>query len=632
MMNKLLNMLMVCFMTLLITQTADAGVYTEGKIDNGRKSVYVAGNPDFYPIEYYNKETNQYEGVMPDILRTVSENIGIDFTYLHIAGNSQTELAENLLTGIVSAYVTDGNESYAKDKVTVLSYLYKEKMVNIGWAFTEIADKELIETLKNEAKKITEKEINGYFVSNSNSKPQDKTWIIIISILCCILFAAVIVLILLKLKNAKEQIRDTKMTDAETGIGNLVYFENVFENTIFEFSRDSYYIAYIIIDSNYLQAYYGEAIVVDSVKYTANLLSSYVKQGEIAARITENGFVFAYQKNNIDEAKCLLEEIIKKLNLYIEADEDNMKTIFHAALYNLNHSDRNCGLLLFNLRKNCSRLMGTDTEITICDSKMINSAIEEKQMTESIINGFENHEFKLYLQFIVDNKTKDIVSAEALSRWDNPEKGILGPGKYIPVMEASGFITMLDYYMFEMTCRQLHKWKDTELGAITISCNFTRITLSEEDFIDKIKEIVSKYIFDNSQLIIEITEDAIEKNRASAMENVRKCKEMGFRIALDDMGSGYTSLINLCEYPIDIVKIDRDILLKADKKSGRDLFIGIIALAHSLNLKVVCEGVENEEQNALVSETECDLVQGWYYSNVFSVHEGEKFARQYQKN
>ena len=122
---------------------------------------------------------------------------------------------------------------------------------------------------------------------------------------------------------------------------------------------------------------------------------------------------------------------------------------------------------------------------------------------------------------------------------------------------------------------------------------------------------------------------AIEKNFENAMNNIVDCKKMGFKIALDDIGCGYTSLINLCDYPIDIVKIDRNILLKTDKKNGKELFNGIIALAHNLNLKVVSEGVETEEQATLVGNSECDLIQGFYYSTVFSCSEAESFARKY---
>ena len=144
--------------------------------------------------------------------------------------------------------------------------------------------------------------------------------------------------------------------------------------------------------------------------------------------------------------------------------------------------------------------------------------------------------------------------------------------------------------------------------------------------------ISNSYDFDKSMLAIEITEDAIEKDRETATNNVKLCKELGFKVYLDDLGSGYTSLENLCDYPIDVVKIDRDILLKTESEKGKDLFAGIIALAHSLNIKVICEGVETEEQNKLVSASLCDFIQGWYYSKALPLEECERFVNMYKTN
>lgn len=255
----------------------------------------------------------------------------------------------------------------------------------------------------------------------------------------------------------------------------------------------------------------------------------------------------------------------------------------------------------------------------------------EKILINKIRYGLKNKEFKMHLQFIVDNKTKRIVSSEALSRWETSEGEVVMPGKYIGLMEKSGLIIKFDYYMFEMVCDKLSKWGDTDFKEITISCNFTRITISEKDFVAKIKDIAERYEFDRSKLIMEITEDAIEKNLDVARDNIIKAKELGFRIALDDIGSGYTSLISLGEYPIDIVKIDREVLLLSEKESGKKLFLGIISLIHNLNLKVVCEGVETEEQNTLVSESDCDYIQGWYYSKALPEASAEIFYKEYMK-
>ncbi len=263
------------------------------------------------------------------------------------------------------------------------------------------------------------------------------------------------------------------------------------------------------------------------------------------------------------------------------------------------------------------------------DTYFEHADMEVNENIQNILKGLENDEFKMYLQFIVDNKTKKIVAAEALSRWISKEKGIIGPGNYISIMEDTGLITRHDFYMFSLACRQLEKWKNTRYEDISISCNFTRITLSEEDFAENLKNICEKYDFDRSKLAIEITEDAMEKDMGIATRNVLVCKELGFKVYLDDLGCGYTSLSNLCDYPIDVVKIDRDILLKTETQRGRDLFSGIIALAHCIGAQVVCEGVETEGQNTLVSETKCDYIQGWYYSKALPPEECELFANSY---
>lgn len=275
-----------------------------------------------------------------------------------------------------------------------------------------------------------------------------------------------------------------------------------------------------------------------------------------------------------------------------------------------------------------SKNFSNDLRKVFCDIKSITS---EKTLLNKIKNGFKNQEFKMHLQFVVDNKTKRIVSGEALSRWETSDGEVIMPGKYIGLMEKSGLIVQFDYYMFERVCEKLSKWVGTAFEDVAISCNFTRITISEKDFISKIKSIAEKYEFDRSKLIIEITEDSIEKNLNIAKNNIINVKELGFHIALDDIGSGYTSLISLCEYPIDIAKIDRDILLLTEKESGKKLFLGIISLLHKLNLKVVCEGVETHEQNALAYESDCDYIQGWYYSKALPEKSAEYFYEEYMK-
>ena len=251
---------------------------------------------------------------------------------------------------------------------------------------------------------------------------------------------------------------------------------------------------------------------------------------------------------------------------------------------------------------------------------------------QNILKALENNEFKMHLQFIVDNKTKEIVCAEALSRWHNPTIGIIGPVSYIQKMEEYGIISKHDFYMFELVCQQLEKWNNTPLENIILSCNFTKSTLSEKDFFEKIQNISKRYSFDKSCLAIEITEYSMESDLETTTKNVTKCRELGFRVYLDDLGSGYTTLANLCDYPINVVKIDRNILYKTSTEKGKALFNGLISLAHSLELKVICEGVETDEHLAIIEESNCDFIQGFYYSKPMPIEECELFINEYSKS
>ncbi len=617
-----LKIFAVCCVLFVFIGSVQAKVYTSGSPKGN--GIFIMGNSDFYPIEYYNGETEKFDGVIPKMLEDISKECGLDFVYIPDSGKSLESIANGDEIDIISSHIIGSGDNYIKDEIMMISYRYKNKDVNIGLGFTKNADEELIGRLKTEIVGMSESEKSGYLITATQQQSHKKENFALIFLLSAILVLVIIIFVLYMFKNSKKLVQESKLTDEETGTGNLAWFEREFKN-IPDYLRNTYRIAYVILDSEYLRVYHGESILTDTIKYTAGVLASYVNQDEIVARITENGFVFVFKSENEKQAENIIQKISDELDVFI-AKETDEKRFYYMAVYKLDKKDKSSEFLLFNLRKKCSELIGGDAHITYCDDNMLTSAVEEKEMVESIKEGLLNQEFELYLQFIVDNENKKVVSAEALSRWQHKEKGIILPGAYIGAMESAGLITQFDYYMFEMVCRQLHKWAESELEKITISCNFTRITISEEDFAERIREISGRYVFNKKNLIIEITEDSIENNREKAMENIFKCKEMGFCIALDDLGSGYTSLANLCEYPIDIVKLDRSIILKTDKKNGRELLNGTIALGHNLNLKVVCEGVETEEQNTIVSDSKCDYIQGWYYFKALPEKEYEKIA------
>lgn len=617
------RLLALVLSVILCTVTVYAEVITTDKTEGYSDYIYVAGDPDNYPIEYYDEESKSYMGVIPDLLNEISLLSGLDFVYINGNLADKEELGDNLQVDIVSSSSSEG--SYQKEYLEFIALEKNEEILSYGIAFTKIASSERIALIKEALDEISLAKRNGIYLSYASKSGIPIKKAIGGFILVALALVTTVTLLALSIKRIKKANEADKMIDIETGLGNLQSFKYHFDRVISDKSRELYHVAYLALDSEYLKSYYGEGYFQDALRYTASILSSYSGDAEFSARISENGFAIAYQALNNDDSHARLEEMMNRLSSLDDVNVSTGKLIFYASVYHLLPSDRNCDTLIFNLQKNCNKIFGTDQKMIYCNAYDMSLAQEEKKTVESILKGFDSNEFKMYLQFVVDNKTKNVVSAEALSRWDSNEKGLISPNKYIPSMEKYGLISKHDFNMFELTCRQLEKWRGTGFESIPISCNFTRITLSEADFMDKLKSISDKYDFDRSNLAIEITEDAIEKDRKTATENVTRCKELGFKVYLDDLGSGYTSLANLCDYPIDVVKIDRDILLKTGTKLGKDLFSGIIALAHSLNTKVICEGVETEEQVKFVSKTDCDYVQGWYYSKPIPLEECRSF-------
>jgi EAL domain-containing protein (putative c-di-GMP-specific phosphodiesterase class I) len=195
-------------------------------------------------------------------------------------------------------------------------------------------------------------------------------------------------------------------------------------------------------------------------------------------------------------------------------------------------------------------------------------------------------------------------------------------------MEDEGTVFELDLYMFEKTCKQLAEWKEKGID-IVLSSNFDRTTIGNPNFMSRIKEIVERYDFDPKNFILEITENSLEKDKKTAYENISFCKSLGFGIALDDVGSGYTSFSDFRDYPVDVMKISRVIISGATDPSGVALLQSIIRLAHNLNIQVLCEGVETEEQFELLKELGCSFYQGYFFYKHMPVEEARRIV---QKN
>lgn len=242
--------------------------------------------------------------------------------------------------------------------------------------------------------------------------------------------------------------------------------------------------------------------------------------------------------------------------------------------------------------------------------------MQKKEISLSEIqDAMANHEFKAYYQPQYDAITYKLKVAEALVRWIKPDGTIVFPGDFIPVLEKSGAICELDWYMVEEACKMLKYQREKGIKAVPVSVNFSRYHIGEEGFIERLCGIMDKYGIPHKLLQVEITESAIVDFVNRITNFVDGIRAQGFSVAVDDFGSGLSSLSMIKDLAFDVLKIDRSLLSgNFENEKERIMLESILDFAHRLKLTTVAEGVETMEQLAFLKTCSCEVIQGYLFA------------------
>ena len=228
----------------------------------------------------------------------------------------------------------------------------------------------------------------------------------------------------------------------------------------------------------------------------------------------------------------------------------------------------------------------------------------------------------------VSNNGK-IAMAEALVRWIHPDRGIIAPGAFIPLLEKTGYIYKLDMYIWEQAVKRLAYWNSINRDDVSISVNISVKDFYYVDLFDVFTSLVEKYRVDPKRIKLEITESIFMTEKERQIDIINSLKEYGFLIEIDDFGSGYSSLNMLKEVPADILKMDMAFLsMDKNASKGRKIINTIITLAKALGMLVIIEGVENKEQLDYLSGTGADYLQGYYFDKPLPVKKFEEYYLQ----
>jgi len=246
---------------------------------------------------------------------------------------------------------------------------------------------------------------------------------------------------------------------------------------------------------------------------------------------------------------------------------------------------------------------------------------EKIQIEHKLREVVRKKDFKLLYQPQVDMHTGSIRAFEALLRIKNSD---LYPDQFIPIAESTGMIIEIGRWVTEEAIRQIALWKKKGLSNKSIAINFSAKQLNDIGYIEFVETKLKENDVEAKYLEIEITESLFLENEDKTIEFLNKLKDLGIRIALDDFGTGYSSLSYLTFLPVDKIKLDKSLSDQYLEKKNLKLIKGIIALAHSLDLKVVAEGIEDMKQYELLNEESCDYIQGYLVSRPVELEDAEK--------
>ncbi|MFT4107890.1 MAG: EAL domain-containing protein [Lacrimispora sp.] len=250
------------------------------------------------------------------------------------------------------------------------------------------------------------------------------------------------------------------------------------------------------------------------------------------------------------------------------------------------------------------------------------AAKKRSDIIHSFQNALEQNEFEVYVQPQVSCGNKNICGVEALVRWKRADGAFVYPGEFIPILEQTGDIVELDFYVYERVFAYLSGNESFREKNVPISVNVSRVHLLEIDrFIARLKELGNRYPVSSRLIVFELTESAYIQDIDDSHTFIRRIHELGYKVSMDDFGNGYSSLKAIQSLPFDEIKFDRAFLDKnADEKEPRT-FLQLIGLIKGLGISVVCEGAETEEHVRLLERSECDSIQGYYYYKPFPLKE-----------
>lgn len=412
-----------------------------------------------------------------------------------------------------------------------------------------------------------------------------------------------------------ERLRYLADYDVLTGIYNKNKFMEITREMLDENTDEK--MAFVRLDIDRFQlinSFYGTGVGDEVLKFVAESIINYVKKYDKVTYGRMEADVFAICLS-YEEVCNALEHIYAIRNHFKNYPlEFDLMPAF--GIYVIEDKDLPVELMLDRAKLAAKTIKGQYLKNYAFYTDDIGAALEEEQqIVNEMVHALETEQFAVYFQPKYNVKSRQPVGAEALVRWEHPEKGMISPGKFIPIFEKNGFITKLDYFVWNRVCFMLRGWIDEGEKPNPISVNVSRVNLFNPNIVRIICELVDSYEIPRELVQLELTESAYADLTLAMKEKVQKLREEGFLVLMDDFGSGYSSLNVLKDIEVDVLKIDMRFFESTDVGGrGENIVASVVRMAKWLDIPTIAEGVEKEEQVEFLKNIGCEYVQGYYFA------------------
>jgi len=430
-----------------------------------------------------------------------------------------------------------------------------------------------------------------------------------------------------ELLKAKEQLNYLIHHDSLTNLPNQLSLRERFKHMQFTCTGEQCVITVLCLGLdrfNQINDNLGHSFGDLLLKAVASRLTSCVSSPNAIARLNTDKFaIILATTEDKQDASNVAQNILSRISqtFFLNDQEIFITASIGLAIYPRDGADIEHLLRSANTALNKAKQQGGDQHEFYTAALNVGSS-ERLALQTTLRYALERDELLVYYQPKVNLQTGQIVGAEALIRWQHPERGMISPAKFIPIAEETGLIIAIGEWVLHTACKQVKLWQNAGFDSLRVAVNLSSRQFSQIDLRKQLVQILIATGIDPKCIELELTESMLVQNTEVAIGRLKALKALGVEIAMDDFGTGYSSLSYLQQFDFDILKIDRSFIHKIGKKSNKAAITkAIIEMAKSLNLRLIAEGVETESELAFVYQHQCDEIQGYLFSPPVPAHE-----------